>query len=148
MPTKDPRIDAYIARSADFAKPVLRHLRQLIHRGCPEAEETLKWGRPTFTYKGILCGMAAFKEHCALGFWKGRLIVGNNEGRRQEAMGQFGRITSLRDLPTGHCDRMDGGRENTKLEIPEKVALETDNIRRTPATSDVLRLKQNYAKLT
>ena len=100
MATKDPRIDAYIARSADFAKPVLRHLRQLIHKGCPEAQETLKWGHPAFTYKGILCGIAAFNEHCTMGFWKGALIVGNNEGKTREAMGQFGRITSLKDLPT------------------------------------------------
>ena len=99
MGKHDPRIDAYIAKSKDFAKPILHHLRKLIHTGCPDVEETLKWGHPSFTYKGILCGIAAFKEHCILGFWKGSLIVGSNQGKTQEAMGQFGRITDLRELP-------------------------------------------------
>lgn len=100
MGKKDPRIDAYIAKSADFAKPVMIHLRKLIHAGCPEIEETLKWGMPAFMYKGILCGFAAFKQHCTFGFWKGSLIVGSNKGKTREAMGQFGRITNTRELPT------------------------------------------------
>ncbi|MEW6156965.1 MAG: YdeI/OmpD-associated family protein [Verrucomicrobiota bacterium] len=102
MPKKDPRIDAYIAQSADFAKPILKHLRKLIHQGCPEVEETMKWSFPHFMYKGILCSMASFKQHCAFGFWKGALIFGDTpEGRKaaDEAMGQFGRITALSDLP-------------------------------------------------
>ena len=98
MPKKDPRIDAYIAQSAPFAKPILKHLRKVVHAGCPEVEETLKWSMPHFDYKGVMCGMAAFKEHCAFGFWKGTLILGNNKGA-EEAMGHFGRITSLDDLP-------------------------------------------------
>ena len=99
MGKKDPRIDAYIGKSADFAKPILLHLRKLIHAGCPDVEETLKWGHPSFMYKGILCGFAAFKEHCTFGFWKGALIVGNNKGKIAEAMGQFGRITKLSEFP-------------------------------------------------
>ena len=99
MGKKDPRLDAYIAKSADFAKPVLHHLRKLVHTGCPDVEETFKWGHPSFMYKGILCGIAAFKHHCTFGFWKGALIVGNNKGKTQEAMGQFGRITDVGDLP-------------------------------------------------
>ncbi len=99
MGKKDPRVDAYIAKSAGFAKPVLHHLRKLIHAACPDVEETLKWGHPSFTHKGILCGLASFKEHCILGFWKGELIVGDNKGKTREAMGQFGRITRLADLP-------------------------------------------------
>jgi len=99
MGKKDPRFDTYIERSAGFAKPILRHLRKLVHAGCPEVEETLKWGHPSFMYKGILCGFAAFKQHCTFGFWKGSLIVGNNKGKTQEAMGQFGRITNVADLP-------------------------------------------------
>jgi uncharacterized protein YdeI (YjbR/CyaY-like superfamily) len=98
MPKKDPRIDAYIAQSAAFAKPILKHLREVVHAGCPEVEETLKWSMPHFDYKGMMCGMAAFKEHCAFGFWKGTLILGNNKAE-EEAMGHFGRITSLDDLP-------------------------------------------------
>lgn len=96
MPTKDQRVDAYIARSADFAKPILKHIRSAVHEGCPRVEETIKWGMPHFDYKGMLCGMAAFKSHCALGFWKRSLILGE---AKRDAMGHFGRITSLDDLP-------------------------------------------------
>jgi uncharacterized protein YdeI (YjbR/CyaY-like superfamily) len=99
MPTKDRRVDVYIAKSAPFARPVLRHLRAVVHDTCPEVEETIKWGFPGFLYEGLLCGMAAFKEHCTFGFWKGSLIVGSN-GRSADAMGQFGRITRVADLPS------------------------------------------------
>src|SRR5262245_17354414 len=102
MAIKDPRVDTYIAKSADFAKPILRHLRKLIHSACPDVEETLKWSMPAFMHKGILCGMAAFKQHCAFGFWKNKLLFANDPAakkRADEAMGSFGRITSLSDLP-------------------------------------------------
>ncbi|HTP80676.1 MAG TPA: YdeI/OmpD-associated family protein [Bacteroidota bacterium] len=100
MGKKDPRIDAYIERSADFAKPILRHLRKIVHKGCPAVEETIKWGRPNFMYKGILCGMAAFKHHCVFGLWKGDLVVGKANPKSIEAMGNFGRITNVGDLPS------------------------------------------------
>jgi uncharacterized protein YdeI (YjbR/CyaY-like superfamily) len=96
MPKRDPRVDAYIAKSADFAKPILRHIRQVVHEACPPAEETIKWGFPHFTYEGILCGIAAFKQHCALVLWKGSLIVGDGD---RDAMGHLGKITKLSDLP-------------------------------------------------
>lgn len=100
MGKHDPRVDAYIAKSADFARPILEHLRAVIHEGCPEVEEAIKWGMPSFLYHGrILCGIAAFKQHCAFGFWGGRGLVGN-EDKRDDAMGQFGRIASLNDLPS------------------------------------------------
>jgi hypothetical protein len=99
MGKKDPRIDAYIAKSADFAKPVLNHIRKLVHAGCPDVEETMKWSFPHFDYKGMMCSMAAFKQHCTFGFWKGALIVGKNGTKADEAMGQFGRITTISDLP-------------------------------------------------
>ncbi|MDB6064791.1 MAG: hypothetical protein JWR26_999 [Pedosphaera sp.] len=102
MGKKDPRVDAYIDKSAEFAKPVLNHLRELVHQGCPEVEEEIKWGFPHFTYKGMFCGMAAFNKHCTLGFWKSKLIFKETKvaGKRGEsAMGQMGRITSLSDLP-------------------------------------------------
>jgi uncharacterized protein YdeI (YjbR/CyaY-like superfamily) len=95
--SKDPRIDAYIAGAAPFAKPILQHLRKLVHAGCPDVEETIKWKNPSFAYKGLMCGMAAFKEHCAFGFWKHELVVGDAGSR--DAMGSLGRITSLDDLP-------------------------------------------------
>src|SRR5690606_26989508 len=65
MAAKDPRIDVYIEQAADFAKPILTRLRKLVHKGCPDVVETIKWGMPAFDYKGPLCGMAAFKQHCA-----------------------------------------------------------------------------------
>lgn len=91
----DPRIDAYIAKTAPFAKPILAHLRKLVHTGCPEVIEDIKWGAPHFLYGGMFCGMAAFKSHCAFGFWNRALKIGGS----RDAMGQFGRITSLSDLP-------------------------------------------------
>ena len=99
MGKRDKRIDAYIAKSAPFARPILTHLRAVVHEACPGAEETLKWGMPSFTYHGILCGFAAFNAHATFGFWRGSLIVGTNAPKTRDAMGQFGRITSLKDLP-------------------------------------------------
>ena len=98
MAKKDPRVDIYIERSAAFAKPILKHLRRLVHTGCPKVEETIKWQFPHFDYRGMMCSMAAFKNHCSFGFWKASLIMGNKEGH-EKGMGQFGRITSIRDLP-------------------------------------------------
>jgi uncharacterized protein YdeI (YjbR/CyaY-like superfamily) len=96
MGKKDRRVDAYIKRAAPFARPILKRLRKIVHIGCPDVEETIKWNSPFFEHKRIICFMAAFKGHCAFGFWKGSLIFGaNNKG----AMGHFGRITSISDLP-------------------------------------------------
>jgi uncharacterized protein YdeI (YjbR/CyaY-like superfamily) len=97
--SRDPRVDAYIASKAEFAKPILTHLREAIHAACPEVEETLKWSMPSFLYKGrILAGMAAFKQHATFGFWRSSEVVGET-GIEHDAMGQFGRIASLADLP-------------------------------------------------
>ena len=99
MPTTDPRIDAYIDQSAEFARPILTRLRALVHGALPTVEESIKWGMPHFLHEGkILCGMAAFKAHCAFGFRHGQAVVG--EGASDAAMGQLGRITSTRDLPS------------------------------------------------
>ena len=70
MGNKDKRIDAYILKSAAFAKPILNHLRKLVHAACPQIEETIKWGMPYFDYKGMMCNMASFKNHCHLAFGK------------------------------------------------------------------------------
>jgi len=99
MAKKDPRIDAYIAEAAPFAQPILRHVRKLVHAACPEVQETMKWRIPHFDYHGIMLGMAAFKEHCSIGFWKGELILGKRAGS-DGGMGHFGKITSLKDLPS------------------------------------------------
>lgn len=94
---KSPKVDAYIAKAAPFAQPILKHLRKIVHAGCPGAQETIKWSMPFFDYKGSVAHMAAFKEHCAFGFWKGSLFLKIEE--RGDAMGHFGRITQLSDLP-------------------------------------------------
>ena len=97
MPSHDARIDAYIAKSASFAQPILEHLRAVIHEACPDVEETIKWSMPFYVYKGApLCNMAAFKQHCSFGFWQRRGVLGETA---EKGMGQFGQLTSLKDLP-------------------------------------------------
>ncbi|WEK21115.1 MAG: YdeI/OmpD-associated family protein [Candidatus Pedobacter colombiensis] len=105
MEKYDPRVDAYIAKSADFAQPILKHLRMLVHQASHEITETIKWGFPVFDYKGIVCNMAAFKAHCAFGFWKGALLPDPDHilgKEREQAMGQLGKITCLADIPQDH----------------------------------------------
>ena len=96
--SRDPRIDAYIAKTAPFARPILEHVRARVHAVVPDVEETLKWSAPAFTLDGkILLIMAAFKAHAALNFWRGQEMRG--QAATDDAMGQFGRITSVADLP-------------------------------------------------
>lgn len=99
MPTTDPRVDAYIERSKDFAKPILNHIRKTVHEALPEVVETMKWSFPHFDHKGMLCGMAAFKEHCVFGFWKQSLLEQSAFPAEKNAMGSFGRLKSIEDLP-------------------------------------------------
>jgi uncharacterized protein YdeI (YjbR/CyaY-like superfamily) len=99
---RDPRVGGYIKKSAAFARPILDHLRDLVHGACPEVEEDMKWSMPFFVHRGRnLCHMAAFKAHCAFGFWhRGmRQVLTVDRAKADEAMGSFGRITSLADLP-------------------------------------------------
>jgi uncharacterized protein YdeI (YjbR/CyaY-like superfamily) len=103
MPTKDPRIDLYIYNAADFARPILLHLRELIHVACPDVRETIKWSFASFDYKGPMCSMASFKQHCAFGFWKASLMKDKTlaaNAKSESAMGHYGKITSLKDLPS------------------------------------------------
>ncbi|HEU4586286.1 MAG TPA: YdeI/OmpD-associated family protein [Gemmatimonadaceae bacterium] len=100
MGTRDPRIDTYIATAAPFARPILEHIRDTVHATCPDVEETMKWRMPFFMYRGMLCNMAAFRKHCAFGFWKGAIIFGDDTSGSSDAMGQFGRIESVDDLPS------------------------------------------------
>jgi uncharacterized protein YdeI (YjbR/CyaY-like superfamily) len=98
MGKRDKRVDAYIAKAPDFAKPILTSIREMVHEGCPECEEDLKWQNPAFLYKGLLVGMASFKEHCVFGFWKGELVTGEKaDGEESNAMYQ--KICTLGDLP-------------------------------------------------
>jgi uncharacterized protein YdeI (YjbR/CyaY-like superfamily) len=97
MANRDPRIDAYIAAAADFAQPILEHIRAVVHAACPEVEESLKWGFPHFGYKGaMMCSMAAFKQHCSFGFWQRKEVVNT---ATEKSMGQFGKIVTIKDLP-------------------------------------------------
>src|SRR5690242_11385780 len=103
MPTNDPRIDAYIKKAAPFAQPIMTRFRSLVHKAIPDVTETIKWSFPTFEHNGIVCAMAAFKEHCRINFWKASLMkdperllhkMGNTD------MAAFDRLTSVKDLPS------------------------------------------------
>src|SRR5687767_10677464 len=132
MGSKDPRVDAYIENAADFAKPVLRHIRKLVHTALPEVEEDIKWKTPTFMYKGILCGMAAFKRYCAIGFWKESLVF---ESQRDE----IGRIESVSDLPS----------DKTLIALVKKAAkLNDDGVKvakKSPAARKPLEVPSYFA---
>jgi uncharacterized protein YdeI (YjbR/CyaY-like superfamily) len=114
MASRDSRIDQYIAKAQPFARPVLKHLRKIVHTGCPGVEETMKWSFPHFQYKGMLCSMASFKEHCVFGFWN-QSIIGEDQ-KSADAMGQFGRLTSIDDLPA----------EKTLITLVKKAAALND----------------------
>jgi uncharacterized protein YdeI (YjbR/CyaY-like superfamily) len=99
MGKKNPRVDEYIARAPAFAKPILVEIRERVHAACPDVEETIKWRQPSFEYKGLMCGMAAFKEHCVFGYWKAPLVLGA-AAEGANAMGYRDKITSVADLPS------------------------------------------------
>lgn len=117
MPTVDRRIDAYIDKSAEFAKPILTHIRELVHKACPDITETMKWSFPHFDHKGTVCSMASFKQHCAFGFWKQSLMEQDVFPAEKTAMGSFGRITSVKDLPS---DKVMIGLIQQAVELNEK----------------------------
>jgi len=102
MAKTNPKVDAYILKAQPFAQPILNHLRKLVHQACPEVEETIKWGFAAFDYKGPFCTMAAFKQHCAFGFWKAALMKDADKLKRAQSnsMGHLDRLTSLKDLPS------------------------------------------------
>jgi uncharacterized protein YdeI (YjbR/CyaY-like superfamily) len=99
----DPKIDAYIEKAEAFAQPILTHLRKLMHKGCPDVEEAVKWGHPFFLYRGTILGhMAAFKQHCSFGFWGEEIGAVLREAKvvQNGGMGSLGRITTVKDLPS------------------------------------------------
>lgn len=116
MPTTDPRIDAYIEKSAEFSRPILSHIRKLVHKACPDVEEKIKWGMPHFDFKGPLCHMASFKKHCAFGFWKQPLLE-QDAFPEKTAMGGFGRVETRKDLPS---DKVLLGLIREAMELNEK----------------------------
>jgi uncharacterized protein YdeI (YjbR/CyaY-like superfamily) len=102
MGKRDKRVEAIIAKAQPFAQPILRHIRELIHDTCPDVVETIKWGMPHFDYHGVMCGMASFKQHAILGFWKASLMKDKKlmeNAASETSMGHLGKITSLKDLP-------------------------------------------------
>lgn len=129
MPSQDPRIDAYIAASAEFARPILEEIRKRVHAACPQVEETIKWGMPNFVHAGgILCGMAAFKQHASFGYWKHALVMG---GAERDGMGSYGRLASMRDLPP---------RTRMQADLKKAMRLNEDGVkpeRRKPASKPV-----------
>lgn len=126
MEKYDARIDAYIAKSADFAKPILIHLRELIHSASSQITENIKWGMPFFEYKGPVCHLAAFKQHCAFGFWKAARLKDPHKVLQEEegsGAGSFGRIISLADLPSD---------EILVEYIHEMITLNESGVKETP----------------
>ena len=98
----NPKVDKYIGSAQEFAQPILNHLRELTHKGCPEIEETVKWGMPFFEFRGkIVCCMAAFKKHCRFGFWGKEIRVVLREAKvaGMNGSGWFERITHIDELP-------------------------------------------------
>ena len=129
MPSHDPRVDAYIDKAADFARPILAEIRARVHAACPGVEETIKWGMPNFVHAGgILCGMAAFKQHASFGYWKHALVMGEAE---RDGMGSYGRLASMRDLPP---------RTRMQADLKKAMRLNEDGVkpeRRKPASKPV-----------
>lgn len=105
MAKTDKRVELYISKAAPFAQPILWHILELVHKACPDTEETFKWSFPCFMYKNnILCSMAAFKQHASFGFWlESKMKDPNkifNRGKQREGMGHLGKLTSVKDLPS------------------------------------------------
>jgi uncharacterized protein YdeI (YjbR/CyaY-like superfamily) len=139
------KVDAYVARAQPFAQPIMERLRQLIHKACPEVEETIKWSRPFFAYRGaILCNMSAFKEHCSFGFWGEEMSVVLRGAKvlREDGMGSLGRITSLKDLPSDKqmlgwlrqaAEFVDSGQHISPIAARRKVVKAPKPVLETPA---------------
>jgi uncharacterized protein YdeI (YjbR/CyaY-like superfamily) len=137
---RDPRVDAYINKAADFARPILTHLRETVHAAVPDVVEEMKWSFPHFTYKGMLCSMAAFKQHAMFGFWKASLVLGD-KAKTDAGMGHLGRITKIADLPS---------KEELTAYIKKAVALNDDGVRvartpKNPASARPVRLPADLA---
>ena len=151
MPSTDPRIDAYIEKSADFARPILEHLRTLVHKACPEVEETWKWSFPHFMYKGMLCSMAAFKQHATFGFWKQSLLEQEAFPAEKTAMGSFGKIGSVKDLPPDKVlisliqQAVELNEKGINVQKPKKPAVKTEVV--VPADLAAALAKHKKAKV-
>ena len=157
----NPKVDAYFGKVRPFAEPIMWHLRELIHKGCPGVAETIKWSRPFFEYKGmILCNISAFNEHCSMGFWGGEIgaILREAGVVKEGAMGSLGRITTLADLPSDklmlgwiHQARgfIDSGQYTSPIAARHKVVkspkLPMDTLRTLPLPSRRTRTPQELS---
>ena len=145
----DPRVDDYIANSAPFARPILRHIRAAVHAGCPDVEETMKWSFPHFMHHGILCSMASFKAHCAFGFWKEELMTATR-GSGGITSSQFGRLTTVKDLPTRAAlvrlvrEAVRLNEDGVKPPVPPRAQVDRSRSVRAPA--DLLAALRNNAR--
>jgi uncharacterized protein YdeI (YjbR/CyaY-like superfamily) len=130
----DPRVDAYIEKAAPFARPVLKHIRKLMHQACPQVNESVKWGMPFFIQQGvILANMAAFKQHCAFGFWGSEMkkLLAADGLESSQAMGSLGRIAGMQDLPPDRtlltymsraAGMVESGERKKSIDRPKKTA--------------------------
>ncbi|MCA6066935.1 YdeI/OmpD-associated family protein [Chryseobacterium sp. RG1] len=104
MENYNAKVDEYIEKSQDFAQPILKHIREIVHEICPDTEETIKWKFPTFMYKGkILCSMVSFKQYCSLGFWlhdEMKTLKNIETDVEKTNMFSLGKITKIGDLPS------------------------------------------------
>jgi uncharacterized protein YdeI (YjbR/CyaY-like superfamily) len=124
MALRDPRLDAAIHKAQPYAQQIFVRVRDLMHVASPDIEEDIRWGTPTFMYKGsILAGFAAFKAYCALAFWKHKLLAPRLPAADANALEQCGRMTSIADLPDD--------RTVTRL-IKAAVKLQDDGIKEAP----------------
>jgi uncharacterized protein YdeI (YjbR/CyaY-like superfamily) len=158
MGNRDPRVDAYIARSAPFAQPILTRIRETVHEAYPDIEEGIKWGVPHFLHRGIVAAMASFKAHCRLYFWKGALIVPAKARRAgdDKGMDRLQRLTSLADLPPkktiveyvkAAVKLNDGGVTPPRAAVARKPATKRLPLRTPPSLSKAL-ARNRKAKTT
>jgi uncharacterized protein YdeI (YjbR/CyaY-like superfamily) len=154
----DPRVDAYLERAAPFAQPILAHVRKLMHQACPHATETIKWGMPFFVQQGvILAHLAAFKEHCAFGFWGPQMkkILAADGLKWSNSMGAFGRLTKREDLPSDKklltymahaAELVESGERTQSIQRPKKPK-KKEPVRVPPELAAALKKNKMAAKV-
>jgi hypothetical protein len=148
--TFDKRIDSYIATAPDFAEPILKHIRDVVHEAVPRVEETMKWSTPSFEYDGMMCGMAAFKKHCMMGFWKAELLAKQfpTLAADGKSLQRLSGIRSIKDLPPKatliKVIRAAAKLNEDNIKTPRKPRVTT--IRTVRAPADLLAALRNNAE--
>ena len=153
----DPRVDAYIEKAAPFAQPVLAHLRELMHQACPHVNEAIKWSMPFFMQQGVvIASMAAFKQHCAFGFWgkEMRKVLAKDGLKSSYGMGSLGRISGLDALPpdcvlltymSQAAGLVESGQRTKSIDRPKKSAKKP--VRVPPELTAALKKNKMAAKV-